>query len=80
MCVCVCVCVCVSVYLSVCLSSQPVTLELLKLGTFSVCGYILTISRSSLSTKVMGQGQCKMYILLYFSKIVNFMCFYSTQT
>ena len=39
--------------LSVCLSVQAITSELLKLGTsFLVYGYILTISRKSLHIKV----------------------------
>ena len=63
------------VYLSV----QATTLELLKPGTsFLACGYILTIFRSSFSIKVIGQG--RMYFLSHFTKIVNFMCFYSAQT
>ena len=50
-CVCVCVCVCVSVFLSV----QAITFELLDIeNSFLVCRYILTISRSSLSIKVIG--------------------------
>ena len=60
------VCVCVSV----CLSVQAITLKLLKLGTsFSACGYILIISRSSLSIKVMGQGQGKMYFCHILTKL-----------
>ena len=50
-CVClsVCVCVCVSVFLSV----QAITFELLDIETsFFVCRYILSISRSTLSIKV----------------------------
>ena len=50
-CVCVCLCVCVSVFLSV----QAITFEALDIETsFLVCRYILTISRSSLSIKVIG--------------------------
>ena len=50
-CVCVCLCVCVSV----CLSVQAITFEALYIETsFLVCRYILTISRSSLSIKVIG--------------------------
>ena len=46
---CVCLCVCVSV----CLSVQAITFEPLNIETsFLVCRYILTISRSSLSIKV----------------------------
>ena len=45
------VCVCVSVFLSV----QAITFEPLNIETsFLVCRYILTISRSSLSIKVIG--------------------------
>ena len=51
----VCVSVCMSVYLSVFLSVQGITFEPLDIGTsFLVCRYILTISRSSLSIKVIG--------------------------
>ena len=47
--------VCVSVCLSVCLSVQAITFEPLDIGTsFLVCRYILTISKSSLSIKVIG--------------------------
>ena len=44
-----------SVCVSVCLSVQAITFELVKLGTsFLVYRYILTISTSSLSIKVIG--------------------------
>ena len=47
--------VCVSVCLSVFLSVQAITFEPLNIETsFFVCRYILTISRSSLSIKVIG--------------------------
>ena len=47
----VCLCVCLSVFLSV----QAITFEPLNIETsFLVCRYILTISRSSLSIKVIG--------------------------
>ena len=47
----VCMSVCVSVFLSV----QAITFELLDIETsFLVCRYILTISRSGLSIKVIG--------------------------
>ena len=47
----VCLSVCVSVFLSV----QAITFEPLNIETsFLVCRYILTISRSSLSIKVIG--------------------------
>ena len=50
-CVSVCLCVCLSVFLSV----QAITFEPLDIETsFLVCRYILTISRSSLSMKVIG--------------------------
>ena len=50
--------VCLSVCLSVFLSVQAITFELLDIDTsVLVCRYILTISRSSLSIKVIGQGQ-----------------------
>ena len=52
-CLCVCVSVCLSVCLSVFLSVQAITFEPLNIETsFLVCRYILTISRSSLSIKV----------------------------
>ena len=61
-------CVCLYICLSVCPSVQAITFELLHIETsFLVCRYILTISRSSLSIKVIGQGQGnmrKMIILL----------------
>ena len=51
----VCLSVCVSVCLSVFLSVQAITFEPLDIETsFLVCRYILTISRSSLSIKVIG--------------------------
>ena len=47
----VCLCVCLSVFLSV----QAITFEPLDIETsFLVCRYILTISRSNLSSKVIG--------------------------
>ena len=49
-------CVCVCVY--VCGSVQAITFECLDIETsFLAWWYMLTISRSSLSTKVIGQGQ-----------------------
>ena len=51
----VCLSVCLSVCLFVFLSVQAITFEPLNIETsFSVCRYILTISRSSLSMKVIG--------------------------
>ena len=47
--------VCLSVCLSDCLSVQTITFELLDIETsFLVCRYTLTISRQSLSIKVIG--------------------------
>ena len=47
--------VCLSVSLSVFLSVQAITFEPLNIETsFLVCRYILTITRSSLSIKVIG--------------------------
>ena len=44
-----------SVYFCVCVSVQMISFELLKVGTsFLVHTYIFIISRSSLSTKVIG--------------------------
>ena len=52
-CLSVYLCVCLSVCLSVFLSVQAITFEPLDIETsFLVCRYILTISRSSLSIKV----------------------------
>ena len=51
--VCVCMSVCVSVFLSV----QAITFEPFDIETsFLVCRYVLTISRSSLSIKVIGSS------------------------
>ena len=51
LCVCLSVCLSMSVFLSV----QAITFEPLDIETsFLVCRYILTISRSSLSIKVIG--------------------------
>ena len=51
----VCLCVCLFVCLSVFLSVQPITFEPLDIETlFLAYRYILTITRSSLSTKVIG--------------------------
>ena len=53
-----CLSVCLSICLSVCPSVQAITFEPLHIETsFLVCRYIFTISRSSLSIKVIGQGQ-----------------------
>ena len=54
----VCLSVCMAVCLSVFLSVQAIIFEPLDIETsFWVCRYILTISRSNLSIKVIGQGQ-----------------------
>ena len=54
-CLSVCVAVCLCVCLSVCPSVQAITFEPLHIDTsFLVCRYIFTISRSSLSIKVIG--------------------------
>ena len=61
--------VCSSICLAVCLSVQAITFELLHIGTsFLVWRYILTISRSSLSIKVIGsrsRSYAKMIIFLF---------------
>ena len=52
-CLCVCVSVCVSIY--VCVSVQAITFEPVDIeSSLLVWWYILTISRSSLSIKVIG--------------------------
>ena len=65
----VCLSVCLSVSLSMCLSVQAVTFELLHIGTsFLVWRYILTISRSGLSVKVIGsrsRSYTKMIVYLF---------------
>ena len=54
-CVSVCVSVCLGVCLSVFLSVQAITFEPLNIETsFLICRYILTITRSSLSIKIIG--------------------------
>ena len=65
-CLCVCVCVYVCVCVSVCLSVWAITFEWVDIETsFLVWCYILTISRSSLSIKVIGlrsrssHGKCQ---------------------
>ena len=60
--------VCVSICL--CLSVQAITFEPLDIETsFLVCWYILTISRSSLSRKVIGsyKGHMRKMIVLLIS-------------
>ena len=62
-CLYVCVCVCVSVSLS------PLTFELLfKTTSFLVYRYILTISRSSLSNKLIGSRSRSNEKLTFFTK------------
>ena len=72
-CLCICLCVCVSVFLSV----QAITFEPLDIETsFLAYRYILTISRSSLSIKVIYQGQGHMRkndSLTYFNFIILYM-------
>ena len=56
-CLCVCLSVCVCVCLCVCLCVQVITFEPHDIGTlFWVYRYILTISKSSLSIKVIGSN------------------------
>ena len=73
-CLSVCVCVCVSVCLSVFLSVQAITFEPLNIETsFLVCRYILTISRSSLSIKVIrsrSRSYEKNNIFTYFNLLI----------
>ena len=68
----VCLCFCVSV----CLSVQAITFESLNIGTsFLAWRYILTISRSSLSTKVIGSRSrscVKKWLFTYFNLL--FLC------
>ena len=77
-CLSVCPSVCPSVCLSVHLSVQTITFEPLHIGTsFLVWRYILTISRSSLSIKVIGSrsGSCaKKWLFTYFNLL--FLCMY----
>ena len=57
--------VCLSVYVSVCLSVQAITTESLKWGTsFSVCRYILAISRSGLNINVIGSRSNEKILLI----------------
>ena len=60
--------VCLSVSLSVFPSVQAITFELLHIETsFSVCRYIFTIIRSSLSIKVIGSSHMRKMIILLIS-------------
>ena len=65
--------VCLSVSLSVCLSVQTITFELLHIGTsFLVWRYTLTISRSSLSIKVIvsRSRSCAKKMIIYLFQLV----------
>ena len=69
----VCLSVCLSVCPSVCLSVQTITFEPLHIGTsFLVWRYILTISRSSLSIKVIGSRSrsCAKKMIIYLFQLV----------
>ena len=69
--------VCLSVCPSVCLSVQTITFEPLHIGTsFLVWRYILTISRSSLSIKVIGlrSRSCAKNDYLLISTCYSFVC------
>ena len=73
----VCLSVRLSVCLSVCLSVQTITFEPLHIGTsFLVWRYILTISRSSLSIKVIGSRSrsCAKNDYLLISTCYSFVC------
>ena len=71
----------VSVFLSVCPSVQAITFEPLHIDTlFLVCRYIFTISRSSLSIKVIGSRSYEkndnftyfnMFILCIWLEVIN---------
>ena len=76
-CLSVCLSICVSVCPSVCLSVQTITFEPLHIGTsFLVWRYILTISRSSLSIKVIGSRSCAKNDYLLISTCYSFVCTY----
>ena len=72
----VCLSICLSVCPSLCLSVQTITFEPLHIGTsFVVWRYILTISRSSLSIKVIGsRSSAKKWLFTYFNLL--FLCMY----
>ena len=79
----VCLSMCLSVHLcvcvSVCLSVQTITFEPLHIGTsFLVWRYILTISRSSVSIKVIGSRSrsCAKNDYLLISTCYSFLCTY----
>ena len=59
---------CLSVFLSV----QAITIEPLDIETsFLVCRYILTISRSSFSIKVIGSSSYEKKLLFYLCQLLN---------
>ena len=71
--------VCLFICPSVCLSVQTITFEPLHIGTsFMVWRYILTISRSSLSIKVIGSSSrsCAKNDYLLISTCYSFVCGY----
>ena len=74
-CLSVCVSVCLSVCLSVFLPVQAITFEPLNIETsVLVCRYILTISRLSLSIKVIGSKLQNSYgaiMIVYLFQLVN---------
>ena len=74
----ICPSVCLSVCPSMCLSVQTITFELLHIGaSYLVWRYILTISRSSLSIKVIGSRSrscAKKWLFTYFNLL--FLCMY----
>ena len=72
----VCLSVCLSICLSVCPSVQTITFEPLHIqASFLVCRYIFTISRSSLSIKVIGSNDNFTYfnilILYIWLQVIN---------
>ena len=77
-CLSVCPSICLSICLSVCLSVCLFRLYLLNRFTFLVWRYILTISRSSLSIKVIGSRSrsCAKNDYLVISTCYSFVCTY----
>ena len=76
-----CLSVCLSVCVSVCVSLQAITFEPLKLGTsYLVHRYILAISESSLSIKVIGSRSRSNKKLAYFYLTVTSVHLYFTKT
>ena len=81
LCVCLSVCLCLSVCVSVYVSVQATTFKPLKLGTlYWVYRYILTISRSSLSIKVIRSRSRSNEKLAYYYQAVTLVCLYFTKT